>query len=237
MTNKKINLDQMKSMSIDNIINLYEQGYTLENGLNNEKIENLAPLISSLAVSSGIINPQTESNYLIFQDGTTINAKNSLTGKIDFTGNDARAVIQNAINNLTSGRTWSERIVIKGIYLINNITNWISIPDYTIIDLYGKLISTDNTKLMIGIFGDNVELNHGDYDGNRISNDATIWSGFPTGTGIQQTLSHGLPVTPTILELRNIDDGANPYISQSPDTINIYITATTGLKYQWRVLV
>jgi hypothetical protein len=60
---------------------------------------------------------QTEASYVIFTDGTTIKARNGATGAIDYSGTNASAVIQSAINALTSGG----KIFIKaGTYLINS---------------------------------------------------------------------------------------------------------------------
>ncbi len=43
----------------------------------------------------------TEASYIIFTDGSTVYARNGLTGEIEFSGIDASTVIQSAINGLT----------------------------------------------------------------------------------------------------------------------------------------
>jgi hypothetical protein len=75
---------------------------------------------------------------------------------------------------------------------------------------------------------------------NLISNNkgyATMNSGTDTGIGSEQTISHSLSATPTIVLLSNIDEGANPYQSSPADVNNIHITASNGKKYQWVTMV
>lgn len=60
-------------------------------------------------------------------------------------------------------------------------------------------------------------------------------SGTSTGTGGEQTIPHGLVVTPNRVFLSNEDDGANPYQSSAADSTNIYVTAVNAKKYQWHV--
>jgi len=57
------------------------------------------------------------------------------------------------------------------------------------------------------------------------------------GTGAQQIIAHGCAFTPTDANvvLSNIDDGANPYISGTPNATNIYVTAVNTKKYRWEV--
>jgi len=59
-------------------------------------------------------------------------------------------------------------------------------------------------------------------------------SGEATGTGAQQTIAHGLHVTPNRVQVSNLDDGANPYQSAAVDATNIYITAVDTKKYLWK---
>ncbi len=79
----------------------------------------LSPLLSKAAPST-IIEAGSNvdiASYIIFKDGNMIYAKNGTTGKIEFQGTDASAVIQGAINVLTNGG----KIFIKaGLYDINS---------------------------------------------------------------------------------------------------------------------
>jgi len=64
--------------------------------------------------------PVEEASYIVFTDGVKYYAKNSSTGMIEFSGNDACSVIQQAINALPN--YYSGRIHIKtGIYKCNSI--------------------------------------------------------------------------------------------------------------------
>lgn len=60
--------------------------------------------------------------------------------------------------------------------------------------------------------------------------------GKSTGTGAQQTIAHGLNITPTYVLLTDEDSGANPYQSAACDATNIYITAVNTKKWQWMAI-
>jgi hypothetical protein len=66
--------------------------------------------------------------YIIYSNGTTYFMKNGTTGQIDFSSSNTSAVINNAIGNLTTGRTWQETIVLKGD--LGYVTD-VSVPNYT----------------------------------------------------------------------------------------------------------
>lgn len=114
-------------------------------------------------------DPVEEVNYIVYQEGVTTSAKNGTTGKIDFSGTDATIVIQNALNALTSGRTWKEKVVVKGNY---SSLKQIQIPSYTILEIQGKwtaqndlndnlIINSDtiNGNTQIEIYGGHVDAN------------------------------------------------------------------------------
>ncbi len=76
--------------------------------------------------------------------------------------------------------------------------------------------------------------------GNLITNNkgyVTDNSGTSTGTGSQETIAHGLSVTPTIVLLSNVDEATNPYQSAAADADNIYITAESSKRYHWLAMV
>jgi len=88
-------------------------------------------------MSVGVNLKEQPASYIIGIDGTTIYAINCKTGKIDYSGTDARTVIQSAINALTNGG----KIFIKqGTYYINSSIQY---QDEVIIEGEGK----DNTIL------------------------------------------------------------------------------------------
>lgn len=58
-------------------------------------------------------------------------------------------VLTNTLAGLTSGRSWIERVLILGEATIDNSVSPVTIPDYTDIELYGKLSPQDKTKTML----------------------------------------------------------------------------------------
>lgn len=70
--------------------------------------------ITNLDINSGILNPQISPTYLIFKDGNIINAKNGLTGNIDYRGTDASTIIRNSLSS--GGKIFLK----KGTYVINS---------------------------------------------------------------------------------------------------------------------
>ncbi len=145
----------------------------------------LSPLLSKAAPSTVIeagSNVDTAS-YIIFKDGNTIYTKNGMTGKIEFQNTDASTVINDTLKNLTSGRTWKEKVVLKGNFLL---TNRISISSYTIFEIQGKLTLANNTNfymiesnpnygsdLGIGAGATDIEINGGILDANRAGQSTT----------------------------------------------------------------
>jgi len=110
-------------------------------------------------------------SYIIFKKGNTIYARNGNTGKIDFYGLDASAVIQSALDALTSGRTWEEKVVMKGKF---ELTTSIKMPPNTILDLSQaelKLADGANSKIIENkdttIQEDNKKILFGHIDGNK----------------------------------------------------------------------
>ncbi len=60
-------------------------------------------------------------------------------------------------------------------------------------------------------------------------------SGLSIGTGVQQTIPHGLATIPTRqqIALTSGSSTANPYHSAAPDATNIYVTATNNQPWYW----
>lgn len=60
-------------------------------------------------------------------------------------------------------------------------------------------------------------------------------SGTSVGTGVQQTIAHGLPATPDTVILSEYNTGgAGAYQSAPADATNIFITAVFGKSYLWK---
>jgi parallel beta-helix repeat protein len=68
-------------------------------------------------VSDTMNYPVQTANYVIFQSGGTIYAKNGATGQIDFSGTSAYTVIQSCLNGLASG---GEVFITTGTYTLTS---------------------------------------------------------------------------------------------------------------------
>lgn len=108
-----------------------------------------APSFFSGAISApGIGNTQEPGSatkacdYVVYPDGSTILAsKGDGTGN-KYSGTVATTVIQNALNDLTAGRTVKEKLCVKGSL---TITAKITIPSYTILNLEGSKLTFGNS--------------------------------------------------------------------------------------------
>lgn len=115
-------------------------------------------------------------SYVIFTDGTDSFAQNGDTGAIDYggpdnegsvDGADPTAVAQAALDNLTAGRDWRERIVVKGDYTLDSPP---VIPAFTSFELRGRLTLADNADvnlIEIEAEAQYVEIFGGHLDGNK----------------------------------------------------------------------
>ena len=130
--------------------------------------------------------PQQDYDYLVWVGGATTYAKNGTTGNIDYSGADSATVIQSALNGLSSGRTWKEKVVLKGDF---EITAVISISSYTTLDLSDAKLTLDT------LVNDHIIKNSG-WDGTPASagttpnNDIEIIGGEIDGNKVGQTLAN-----------------------------------------------
>jgi len=92
-------------------------------------------------------------------------------GRVQWSGTDLSALIDKALNALTSGRTWIETVKIIGSYIVNSKIN---LPSYTRLDLrdaYLKAKDGLNTYMLdtyeAGVTKREIELIGGVLDGNR----------------------------------------------------------------------
>jgi len=94
---------------------------------------------------SALHRPEITPSYLVFIDSDgLIKAKNGFTGVIDFSDSDASTVINEALANLTEGRTSPEKVSLKGTF---NLTETLLLYDYTVLDLrQAKLILADDAN-------------------------------------------------------------------------------------------
>ena len=94
---------------------------------------------SSVSTATRTQTTTISPTYVVFvdpEDPRIIKAKNSITGKIDFSGTDAATVIQNAIDALNSTRTSKEKVLLSGSF---SISKTIKVPSYTILEIQGTL--------------------------------------------------------------------------------------------------
>lgn len=140
--------------------------------------QEIKPAPYALYAKSGTAGPQGEQSptepisYIIFIEGTTIKAKNGTTGQIEFSGTDARTVIQAAINTLTSGTV----LVRDGTYTLNGSGTLLRIPsnitlkgesrEGTILKVADGCIATK----YIAVSGNYVQVRDLTLDGNRGNN-------------------------------------------------------------------
>ncbi len=123
---------------------------------------------------SVIIEPGSSvevSSYIVFHDDDTPKnyyAKNGSTGAIDYSGTNASQIIQNVMDALTSGRTWREKVVLKGSFEINTT---IIVPSHTEIVIYGMLRLADAAVQHILTLDhvEDVKIVGGKLDGNKES--------------------------------------------------------------------
>lgn len=81
-------------------------------------------------------------SYTIWREGDNYYAADA--SGIRFSGKNASEVIQSAIDTLTIGRTWKEKIILKGNFTISST---IIIKSYTILEFQGKVIVADNANI------------------------------------------------------------------------------------------
>jgi parallel beta-helix repeat protein len=93
---------------------------------------------SAFTISSGVY-PGAPC-YTVWREGDYYFAKDA-NGEIDYSGTNASYVINSALNALTVGRTWKEKVVIIGSI---TLTHDIVMNDYTCLEVLGKLTLADH---------------------------------------------------------------------------------------------
>src|SRR3972149_4438732 len=84
--------------------------------------------IEAIEAELGIYAKDTRSaSYIIFKVGSTYYAKACFSGGTNYSGTVAATVINNALGALTAGRTWKERVVLKGTF---SLTASLLLPTY-----------------------------------------------------------------------------------------------------------
>jgi hypothetical protein len=80
--------------------------------------------------------PEQTASYIVFQDGSYTKMKNGTTGQIDAYSTNASQIINWAMGNLTSGRTWQEIVYLKGNF---SITSTILLPNFVSVLIDGSI--------------------------------------------------------------------------------------------------
>jgi hypothetical protein len=110
--------------------------------------------------------PPLQAPFIVFEEGGKYYVK-GVSGSIVFVDTDARRAIQYALDSLTPNRTWKEKVVAIGSFMIDNSASPLRIGSYTIFELHGRLVALDKRKTLVYVNGSNTEIRGGIYDGNR----------------------------------------------------------------------
>ena len=103
-------------------------------------------------------------DYVVVSNGTYFYTTR-YDGKVVFEGTNATSIIQQTLGSLTSGRTWFERVLCKGVFIINAT---IHIPQYTELEINGLIKLANNSQSdILSIDGDYVYIHGGILDGNK----------------------------------------------------------------------
>lgn len=140
-------------------------------------VTNVASRIATAIATGGYAVPAptptpsplpSQASFIVFAGGEGKHyVKNAITGSIVFVDTDARKAIQYALDSLTPDRTWKEKVVAIGSFMIDNSASPLRIGSHTIFELHGKLTAINKRKTLVYINGTNIELRGGVYDGNR----------------------------------------------------------------------
>jgi len=127
---------------------------------------------------SRFLSPEQAIRFLVFRDGDDgkIKAKDGLTGR-SYVGTDPKTVMQYAVDHLTAGRNYREKIMILGDYTIQTPIN---LSSYTILEVHGRLkLANGANQPIIAIPGGTVEnpkvhidILGGVWDGNKANQTA-----------------------------------------------------------------
>jgi hypothetical protein len=97
-------------------------------------------------LKSEVENLPAIATFVVNTDGIEVWATRH-DGKLQFSGTDAAAVIQQAINDLTPNRTWKEKVVVNGNFVL---TDTVKLPSFVTLEIVGTLHLADGAnKTMI----------------------------------------------------------------------------------------
>lgn len=107
-------------------------------------------------------------SYIIYTDATYYYMKNGTTGRIDYSSTNASQVINNALGNLTSGRSYTQTVIMKGNFSVDSP---LLLKNYTKLIIDGKLTASANMEAIIECYDDvafeHITVEGGILDGNK----------------------------------------------------------------------
>ena len=122
-----------------------------------------------------IYTPPLDVSAVVFKDSNKVYAL-SPDKLIDMgkAGEDDAKVIQSALNSLTPGRTWKEKVVLLGEFIVNTK---LIIPSYTIF-VFDKIVASNNFPddviITTASAATNVEIINGEIDGDKLNQNHDI---------------------------------------------------------------
>jgi parallel beta-helix repeat protein len=112
--------------------------------------------------------------YLVFGNVTATYMVNGTTGVIDFSSTNASQVINFALGNLTSGRTWEETILLKGNFAIDSSLTAFS--NHTKLELDGTITLKKVANCEMVSFSNKgwITFEGGTWDGNETGQTSNV---------------------------------------------------------------
>lgn len=108
-------------------------------------------------------------SYMIFENSTATYMVNGTTGAIDWQSTDDDAITNAALGNLTSGRTWKEKVLLKGNF---TFSSKVELLDDIEIEIQGNIYLEDgvNDYVFYALAKTDIEVSGGRIDGNSAGN-------------------------------------------------------------------
>jgi len=105
-------------------------------------------------------------SFMVFREEGLYKARRGDTAEIQFQDPKLHEVLNDVWNALTPGRTWKEKVVLKGNF---EVPSTITLPSYTILEIQGKLRLADGAEctLIKVENAENVDIKGGILDGNK----------------------------------------------------------------------
>jgi len=179
------------------------------------------------ATADGVsYNIYSEASWIVFQDGSYTCMQSATTGTVTARSTNASQIINWALGNLTSGRTWQEAVLLKGNFTIDSP---ILVDDYTYLKLQGKVTLADasNCNMLqnadrVGASGTNklITIQGGIWNCNRAGQSSG--NGFDFYADASADSLYRIKVTGvTILEIKDI--GVSIYRASGFELLDSYI--------------